>query len=47
MDNWIFLFMAYTIGWLGVLCYIFMNTKKQAAIERKIEDMEAMLAQKD
>jgi CcmD family protein len=47
MDNWIFLVLAYTIGWLGVLFYIFMNAKKQAMIERKIEDMESMLAEKD
>ena len=47
MDNWIFLVLAYTIGWLGVLIYIFMNANKQAAIERKIEDMESMLKQKD
>jgi CcmD family protein len=47
MDNWIFLVSAYTIGWLGVLFYIFMNAKKQATIEQKIEDMESMLKQKD
>ncbi len=47
MDNWIFLVSAYTIGWLGVLFYIFMNAKKQTAIERKIEDMELMLKGKE
>lgn len=47
MDNWIFLFLAYTVGWLGVLFYIFMNAKKQATIERKIEDMESMLENRD
>ena len=47
MDNGIFLFLAYTVGWLGVLFYIFMNAKKQAMIEQKIEDMETMLSQED
>lgn len=43
MNNWIFLVLAYTAGWIGVLFYVFMNAKKQAAIERKIEDMESRL----
>ena len=47
MDNWIFLFLAYTAGWLGILFYIFVNAKKQARIERKIEDMESLLARKE
>ncbi|KKK75413.1 hypothetical protein LCGC14_2873990 [marine sediment metagenome] len=41
MENWIFLFLAYTAGWLGVLFYIFLNSRKQAAIERKIKDLES------
>ncbi len=47
MENWIFLFLAYTAGWLGVLFYIFLNSRKQATIERKIKDLESMLAHKD
>ncbi len=47
MENWIFLFLAYTAGWLGVLFYIFLNARKQATIERKIKDLESMLAHKD
>lgn len=47
MENWIFLFLAYTAGWLGVLFYIFLNSRKQATIERKIKSLESMLAHKD
>ena len=47
MDNWIYLFSAYAIGWLGILFYVFMNAKKQATIERKIEDLESMLSHKE
>lgn len=47
MDNWIYLFSAYAIGWLGILFYVFINSKKQVAIERKIKDLESMLSHKE
>lgn len=47
MNNWIFLVLAYTVGWLGVLIYVFMNSRKQAAIDRKIEDMESVLEKRN
>jgi CcmD family protein len=47
MENWIYLFLAYTAGWLGVLLYIFMNAKKQVIIERKIKDLESILVRKE
>jgi CcmD family protein len=41
MENWQYLIGAYTIAWLGLAFYIFVNVKKQKLLERKISDMEA------
>jgi CcmD family protein len=41
MENWPYLIGAYTIAWLGVAFYIFINVKKQKNLERKIADLEA------
>jgi CcmD family protein len=46
MYNWIYLVLAYSAVWLGVLLYVFINTNKLSEIEQKIEDLESMLAQK-
>ena len=40
MENWQYLIGAYTIAWLGVAFYIFINIKKQKIVERKITDLE-------
>ena len=40
MENWQYLIGAYTIAWLGMAFYIFINVKKQKLLERKISDME-------
>jgi cytochrome c-type biogenesis protein len=42
-----FVGMPFSAGWLGILFYIFVNAKKQARIERKIEDIESLLARKE
>ena len=47
MDNWIYLVLAYSAAWLGILFYVFLNSQKQTALEYKIRDIESMLAQKD
>ena len=41
MENWQYLIGAYTIAWLGIAFYIFINIKKQKIVERKIADLEA------
>ena len=40
MENWQYLIGAYTIAWLGMVFYIFINVKKQKLLERKISDLE-------
>ncbi len=40
MENWQYLIGAYTIAWLGMASYIFINVKKQKLLERKISDLE-------
>ena len=40
MENWQYLIGAYTIAWLGMAFYIFINVKKQKLLERKISDLE-------
>ena len=40
MENWQYLIGAYTIAWLGIAFYIFINIKKQKIVERKITDLE-------
>ena len=47
MENWFYLFGAYTIAWLGVSFYLFINTKKQKGIEERLADIEALLKTKD
>ncbi len=41
MENWQYLIGAYTIAWLGIAFYTFINIKKQKIVERKISDLEA------
>jgi CcmD family protein len=40
MENWQYLIGAYTIAWLGMAFYIFINVRKQKNLERKISDLE-------
>jgi CcmD family protein len=40
MENWQYLIGAYTIAWLGMAFYIFINVNKQKLLERKISDLE-------
>jgi CcmD family protein len=40
MENWQYLIGAYTIAWLGIAFYIFINVKKQKILARKIFDLE-------
>ena len=47
MDNWIYLVLAYSAAWLGILFYVYINSQKQTDLENKIRDIESMLAQKD
>lgn len=42
MENWQYLIGAYTIAWLGITFYIFINVKKQKILERKISDLETI-----
>ncbi len=46
MENWVYLFGAYTLAWLGVSLYLYLNIKKQRDIEERLSDMEALLKQK-
>ena len=46
MENWFYLFGAYTIAWLGVSFYLYINIKKQKEIEKRLEDIEALLEEK-
>ena len=46
MENWIYLFGAYTIAWLGVSLYLFVNAKKQKGIEERLADIESLLKDK-
>jgi CcmD family protein len=43
MDNFFFLFSAYSVAWIGISIYVFLNTRKQRMIEKKIDDLESML----
>ncbi len=47
MENWGYLFTAYTIAWLGVSLYLFVNAKKQKGIEERLTDIEASLKNKE
>jgi CcmD family protein len=47
MDNWIYLVLAYSAAWLGILFYVFLNSQKQADIEQKIIDIESSMTRKD
>jgi CcmD family protein len=47
MDNWIYLVLAYSVAWIAILFYVFLNSQKQTDLEYKIRDIESMLAQKD
>ncbi len=47
MENWGYLFGAYTIAWLGVSFYLFINIKKQKGIEERLADIEASLKDKE
>ena len=40
MENWQYLIGAYTIAWLGIAFYIFINIKKQKILETKISALE-------
>ncbi|GAB4387629.1 MAG: hypothetical protein Kow0025_02280 [Thermodesulfovibrionales bacterium] len=46
MENWVFLVAAYTIGWLGVSFYVLASARRQKAIEKKIEVLEALLGRR-
>jgi len=39
MENWSYLFGAYTIAWLGVSFYLYINAKKQKGIEERLSDI--------
>jgi CcmD family protein len=41
VDNWLYLFGAYTVAWVGIAFYIFINSKKLKVAEKKIEDFES------
>jgi CcmD family protein len=44
MENWHFLVAAYTIGWLGVAVYVFLNMRKQERVEKRIAQIETRLS---
>jgi CcmD family protein len=44
MENWYFLVAAYTIGWLGVAVYVFLNLRKQERVEKRIAQIETRLS---
>jgi CcmD family protein len=46
MDNWIYLVLAYSAAWLGILFYVFLNSQKQADIEQKIIDKSVCINRK-
>lgn len=46
MDNWYYLFGAYTVAWAGITFYIFRNSKKLQTAEKKIEDLESAINEK-
>ncbi|HDH04241.1 MAG TPA: CcmD family protein [Nitrospirae bacterium] len=43
MENWAYLFGAYTVAWLGVSFYLYINAKKQKGIEERLSDIEDLL----
>ena len=47
MGNGVYLFGAYTIAWLGVSFYLYINAKKQKGIEDRLADIEALLKDKE
>ncbi|HDH34483.1 MAG TPA: CcmD family protein [Nitrospirae bacterium] len=47
MENWSYLVGAYTIAWLGVSLYLFVNAKKQKGIEERLSDIEDLLKDKE
>ncbi|MEC4675433.1 MAG: CcmD family protein [Nitrospirota bacterium] len=47
MENGVYLFGAYTIAWLGVSFYLYINAKKQKGIEERLTDLEAQLKDKE
>ena len=42
MENWAYLVAAYTVAWVGVAVYVFLNVKKQNMLSVKIEDLEKL-----
>lgn len=46
MDNLIYLFAAYAIIWLAVMLYSFSIAARQKSLEREIEMLKAVLAEK-
>lgn len=47
MENWYFLVAAYTIAWLGVSVYVFLNSRKQETVEKKIRALESRHPDRD
>jgi CcmD family protein len=43
MDNWIYLVLAYSVAWLGILLYVYYNSQKLADIEMKIREIESTI----
>jgi len=46
MGNLIYLFAAYTIIWLAALLYSFSIGSRQKSLEREIETLKAVLAER-
>ncbi len=46
MNNMFFLFGAYSVAWLVVAGYLFVNIKRLRNIEERIEDMEDIVGKK-
>ncbi len=40
MGNEIYLLSAYTVAWVGIALYVYINIRKIGVIERKITDLE-------
>lgn len=46
MENLVYLFIAYAIIWLGVLLYSFSIATRQKSLDREIEILKAILAER-
>ena len=46
MDNLIYLFVAYSIIWLVVLLYSYSNGARQRSLEREIQMLKDVVAEK-